>query len=234
MAAVVITGGNSPLGKELITRFLAQGLDVISIARHRKEEQNSIETASRLRVLTADLSSDKDIAKVCKIINIETDEIWAFIHAASSSETDNNDLNKLCQAFTTNVFSGWTIADACVKKMTGGGGRIVYIGSVGHKFGGKEGMVAYAASKYLLEYFPKHVKAFAKKNILVNTVRVGVMDGATQKKTGVTGTQLKKRESLIPIERKASVKEIAETVMFLCSRTNTYIHAAVVPVTGGE
>ena len=79
-------------------------------------------------------------------------QIWAFVHAASSSEPDNNDINKLCDTFTTNVFSGWIIAEACAKKMLNGG-RIVYIGSVGHKFGGKPGVVAYAASKYLLEYF---------------------------------------------------------------------------------
>ena len=33
MTAVVVTGGGSPLGKELTERFLSQGLDVISIVR---------------------------------------------------------------------------------------------------------------------------------------------------------------------------------------------------------
>ena len=108
------------------------------------------------------------------------------------------------------------------------------MGSAGHKFDGKTGVVAYAASKYLLEYFPRHVRALATENILVNTVQVGVMDGATQEKTGVSGNQLAKREALIPIGRMASVDEISETVMFLCSDSNTYIHGAVVPATGGE
>jgi NAD(P)-dependent dehydrogenase (short-subunit alcohol dehydrogenase family) len=58
--------------------------------------------------------------------------------------------------------------------------------------------------------------------------------GLPKKKTGVSGNQLAKREALIPIGRMASVDEIAETVMFLCSNSNTYIHGTVIPVTGGE
>jgi NAD(P)-dependent dehydrogenase (short-subunit alcohol dehydrogenase family) len=233
MAAVVVTGGGSPLGRKLSEKFLSQGLDVISIVRPHHSVKNSVKPVAGLRMIAADLSLAGDIDNVCEIIKTECPHVWAFVHAASSSEPDNTDVSKLCGTFTTNVFSGWIIADACATKMFNGG-RIVYIGSVGHKFGGKMGVVAYAASKYLLEYFPRHVRALAKENILVNTVQVGVMDGATQIKTGVSGDQLAKREALIPIGRMASVDEIAETVMFLCSNSNTYIHGAVVPVTGGE
>lgn len=233
MTAVIITGGGSPLGQELTTRFLSQGFNVISITRPHNGVKESVKPVSRLRVVAADLSSAEGINRVCELIKTELPEVWSFVHAASSSEPDNNDVSKLRNTFTTNVFSAWSIAEACAKKMFDGG-RIVYIGSVGHKFGGKADIVGYAASKYLLEYFPRHVRALAKENILVNTVQVGVMDGATQKKTGVTDHQLAKREALIPIGRMASVHEIAETVMFLCSNSNTYIHGAVVPVTGGE
>lgn len=233
MAAVVVTGGGSPLGRKLSKKFLSQGFDVISIVRPHHDVKKSMKPVAGLKMIAADLSLEKDINNVCEVIKTELTQIWAFVHAASSSEPDNNDVRKLCGTFTTNVFSGWIIADACATKMLNGG-RIVYIGSVGHKFGGKTGVVAYAASKYLLEYFPRHVRALARENILVNTVQVGVMDGATQKKTGVSGDQLAKREALIPIGRMASVDEIAETVMFLCSNSNSYIHGAVVPVTGGE
>jgi NAD(P)-dependent dehydrogenase (short-subunit alcohol dehydrogenase family) len=233
MAAVVVTGGGSPLGKKLSERFLSQGLEVISIVRPHLGINNSVKPVAGLRIIAADLSLAEGINNVCEIIKTELPQVWAFVHAAASSEPDNNDVSKLCDAFTTNVFSGWIIAEACATKMLNGG-RIVYIGSVGHKFGGKTGVVGYAASKYLLEYFPRHVRALAKENILVNTVQVGVMDGATQKKTGVSGNQLAKREALIPIGRMASVDEIAETVMFLCSNSNTYIHGTVIPVTGGE
>ncbi|MDC0992892.1 SDR family NAD(P)-dependent oxidoreductase [Alphaproteobacteria bacterium] len=233
MAAVVVTGGASPLGQELIQRFLLQGFDVISIVRPHHGIKETGKPTSRLRVIAADLSIADDINNVCEVIKTELPLIWSFVHAASSSESDSNNINKLCHTFTTNVFSGWVIAEACAKKMSDGG-RIVYIGSVGHKFGGKADRVGYAASKYLLEYFPRHIRALAKENILINTVQVGVMDGATQKKTGITGDQLAKRQALIPIGRMASVHEIAETVMFLCSDSNTYIHGAVVPATGGE
>ena len=60
------------------------------------------------------------------------------------------------------------------------------------------------------------------------------MDGATQIKTGVNKEQLAERAALIPIKRIATVHEIAETIMFLCSESNTYTHLAVIPTTGGE
>ena len=233
MAAVVITGGASPLGQELTQRFLSKGFDVLSIVRSYNGMRSYAKPAPKLTSIVADLSLADEINNVCNVIKNELPQVWSFVHAASSSETDSNDINKLCHTFTTNVFSGWIIAEACVEKMFDGG-RIVYIGSVGHKFGGKADRVGYAASKYLLEYFPRHIRALAKENILANTVQVGVMDGATQKKTGITGDQIAKREALIPIGRMASVHEIAETVMFLCSDSNTYIHGAVIPVTGGE
>ena len=233
MVAVVITGGASPLGQDLTQRFLGRGYDVLSIVRAQNTVKQKFKPASKLRIIEADLSLPEEIDRICEIIKKEISQVWSFIHAASASEPDTNDITKLCHTFTTNVFSGWSIAESCAKKMHNGG-RIVYIGSVGHKFGGKADRVGYAASKYLLEYFPRHFREFAKENILVNTVRVGVMDGATQIKTGVTKEQLVEREALIPIKRIAKVCEIAETVMFLCSNSNTYIHGAVVPVTGGE
>ena len=116
MTAVVVTGGGSPLGKELTERFLSQGLDVISIVRPHNISKNTLRPAIGLRVIAADLSSTEDINNVCKIIKTELPQIWAFVHAASSSEPDNNDINKLCDTFTTNVFSGWIIAEACAKK----------------------------------------------------------------------------------------------------------------------
>ena len=59
------------------------------------------------------------------------------------------------------------------------------------------------------------------------------MDGATQKNWYIRSETSRARSSY-PIGRMASVAEIAETVAFLCSKSNTYIHGAVVPVTGGE
>ena len=50
MTAVVVTGGGSPLGKELTERFLSQGLDVISIVRPHNIK-NTLRPAIGLRVI---------------------------------------------------------------------------------------------------------------------------------------------------------------------------------------
>ena len=58
------------------------------------------------------------------------------------------------------------------------GGNIVFMGSVGHKFGGKPGEFSYAASKFCLEYFPRIFRECGKNDILVNTIRLGATEHA--------------------------------------------------------
>ena len=121
MSAVVVTGGGSPLGRKLSKKFLQQGLDVISVVRPHHDAKNSVKPIAGLRMITDDLPLAGDIDNVCEIIKMEFPQVWAFVHAAPSSEPDNNDLTKLCGTFIENVFSSWIIADACATKMFNGG-----------------------------------------------------------------------------------------------------------------
>ena len=109
-------------------------------------------------------------------------------------------------------------------------GRIVNLGSIGVKFGGNEYNFPYSFSKHMLEFFPKITATWVKKNVLINTVRVGVTKTKIHKK--LPKKNLKKRVNLVPMKRMATPHEIAQFIFFLGS-DNSYISNQFI-ISGGE
>lgn len=234
MGFFVLTGASSPLGKKLTSSFLATGYKGLLIVRDLNKSiclQNSVK--DNVKIMEADLSNEHSVEEVCK--EIGNLDVNVFIHLAADASADYFHMSELQKTFSINVFSGWRIADACIEKMRiSGGGRIVFVGSVGHKFGGKTDRSGYAGSKYLLEFFPKQFRECAQHDILVNTIRIGVMVGGTNHKTGLTEQDLITRIKKIPCGRAVNHDEVVANIQFLCSTTNKSIHNTTIACTGGE
>ena len=111
-------------------------------------------------------------------------------------------------------------------------GRIVNLGSIGVKYGGSEKNSPYAISKHVLEFFPNQVQKWASKNVLVNTVRVGLTDTKIHLK--LRTKNMKKRINLVPLKRMADKSEIANFIFFLGSDRNSYISNQIIRISGGE
>ena len=88
--------------------------------------------------------------------------------------------------------------------------------------------------KYLLEYFPKSFRLCARDNVLVNTLRLGVMEGGTQHKHGVDDVAFAKRVELVPTGTHVEHGEAVKLILDLVSMDNRNIHNAVIECTGGE
>ena len=85
--------------------------------------------------------------------------------------------DNLLRAFTINVIPSFLFARTLVPAMIERGwGRIVNLSSIGVKFGGGSKTFCYSLSKHALEFFPSDHKNWASKNVLINTLRVGVTD----------------------------------------------------------
>ena len=57
-----------------------------------------------------------------------------------------------------------------------GYGRIVYASSIGTKFGGSNNSFIYSLSKFMNEFYPRPYRNLTKKNILINTLQIGLTD----------------------------------------------------------
>ena len=111
-------------------------------------------------------------------------------------------------------------------------GRILLTSSIGTKFGGGKNTFNYSISKKANEFIPRNYKDWAKNNVLINSLIIGVTDTKIHKK--ISKKNIKKRSKLIPINRLADPKEISEYVSFLLSDKNTYITGQVLSISGGE
>lgn len=232
----IITGASSPLGLALSTCLLRQNIACMLVVKDQTKLIGlSDYSSSLLEIIEGDLSSTKFISDLCRIIESSKCVVKAFIHLAAQAPLDQFNSNQLQATFTVNVFSAWQIAQTCLEKMgVSGGGRILFVGSVGHKFGGKLGRSGYAGSKFLLEFFPREFRLCAGQNILVNTLRLGVMKGGTQTRTDVDEKAFLSRVKLIPTGRPVMHSEAVRAIQFLCSEENQNIHNTVFSCTGGE
>lgn len=107
-------------------------------------------------------------------------------------------------------------------------GHIIAIASVSGQIG-RAGQVNYAASKAgLIGAVKSLAREVGKKNILVNAVSPGVIETEMTEELDFS-----KVKPLIPLQRIGSVADVAETVEFLCSERQTYIHGQVIGVNGG-
>lgn len=108
-------------------------------------------------------------------------------------------------------------------------GRIINIGSITTKFGtGRNNSIHYAQSKSTLDILSRGIsRTGSKYNILINTIKPGVVDTRVQK------NRSKKRIDLIPLKRMCKTSEISDLVLFLIIKGN-YITGETIVIAGGE
>ncbi len=232
----IITGAASPLGIALYNELLKKKIHCFLIV-HDKRKLKGLEgfDKSLYEVWESDLSCTDEVEKLCEKVLTFKYSVNAFVHLAAASNEDNFDLDAISTVFKVNVFSAWKLAQACIIKMTTAhGGRILFVGSIGHKFGGKASRAGYSGSKYLLEYFPKPFRECGSKNILINTLRLGVMRGGTQVATNINDNAFRERLALIPTGKSVSHSEAVRNILFLCSFQNESIHNTTFSCSGGE
>jgi NAD(P)-dependent dehydrogenase (short-subunit alcohol dehydrogenase family) len=229
---VLITGANSPLGRSLVKLFLDKGCNVSAVIRDSTDFHELSSLSSQIEVFIADLSVEAQLETLIDTFEKRNENLGGFIHCAARPD------GKACDVFSVNVFSGWRLAEALInssKKRPRARVSILFVGSVGHKFGGKEESWGYSSSKYLLEYFPKFLRRCAADGVTVNCLRLGVFRGNTQVRMGLTEEEILKREHLIPTKRMASVGEVARFIIStFFNKEIDYLHNSVVSFTGGE
>ncbi|MBN2591454.1 MAG: 3-oxoacyl-ACP reductase FabG [Sedimentisphaerales bacterium] len=107
-------------------------------------------------------------------------------------------------------------------------GHIIAIASVSGQIG-QAGQINYAASKAgLIGAVKSLAREIGKKNIFVNAVSPGIIDTEMTEEL-----DFNKIKHLVPLQCMGKASDVAETVEFLCSERQTYIHGQVIGVNGG-
>ena len=233
---ILILGASSEIGNEVIKKFLKKNWIVYA---HYNNNINNINEnlalyKNNLKIIKSDFYNNRQFNKFSKFI--KKIQIHSFVNLVGYIDNitfKKTSIKSLIKSVQINSIAPLIIQRDLLNKMEKNKfGRILNISSIGVKYGGGEFTFNYSYSKHALEFIPQYLKKLASKNILSNILRVGVVD--TKIHSRIKSKNMSKRVKLIPIKRKASKKEISDTIYNLASEKNSYISGEIITIAGGE
>jgi 3-oxoacyl-[acyl-carrier protein] reductase len=226
--SVLVTGGNRGIGRAIAEAFVAAG-DQVAVT-HRSGEPPEGALGVRCDVTDAD-SVDAAFAEV------EQAHGPVEVLVANAGITRDTLLLRMSEddwssVIETNLTGSYRVAKRAAKGMLRlRRGRLVFISSVVGLLG-SAGQVNYAASKAgLIGMARSLARELGSRSITANVVAPGFVE--TEMTAVLPQEQQEQYQSQIPLQRFASVEEVAAVVQWLASDAAGYVTGAVIPVDGG-
>ena len=232
---VLILGGSSDIGITLIKELLKN--DNMEIYAHCSSNERNLKKINntRIKIIKSNFIkiNDNNFKKTFdKLLHHKFSYFINLTGYISKSNFLNFKIYDQINTFKTNVILPNLILSKIVNNMIKNNfGRIVNCSSIGIKFGGGSNTYNYSLSKFASEFIPYNFKDWAKKNVLINNLRIGVTNTKLHRKIG---KNIKKRVKLIPISRAAETNEIVKYILFFLSDDNTYSTGQTISISGGE
>lgn len=237
---VLITGATSGIGRSIAIKFAKNGWNVL--CHYHSSKEKAVELKRQIEsmgvdcyLFRADFSSKKQIISLNA--KLKTFQIDSLINNAGtyivSKHFSELSIENITDTFIVNTFAPILLTAGIFMKMKEQQfGRIVNISSIAAKYGGSAFSMHYGCSKRALEGMTKTLaREGAEYNVLVNTVRPGVIDTDFHKKFPKDMT---KRIGMIPVKRMGIPKDVADMVYYLGSEINNFVTNEVITIAGGE
>ncbi len=228
---VVVTGGSSGLGAEIVRGMLAEGAVAWSIARHRTE----IAGASSL---IADLSDRAQLETLYARVETEVgDPVDLLINCAGYwpthyvEEISVEEWERTLAINLTSVFAlSRDFVSACRREKRRG--VVLNITSQAAFGGARSGHSDYAAAKSGVIAFTRSLaREAASDGIRVLALAPGLME--TPMAAGALADRRQSYLERIPLGYIAAPAEVADVAVFLCSERARYMTGTTVMVDGG-
>ena len=232
---IFITGSASGCGAAIARALNELDAELILHDLPSKEEVliEECKKYKKATYVTGDLSCEADVEAIWKKVSgidilINNAGIWptAYVREMTvDSFRKTLDINLIAPFILCRNFVNERIA-------SGKKGKIVNMVSQAAFHGSTSGHAHYAASKAgLVGFTISLAREVAPNGINVNAVAPGMM------RTPMNEQALKERENeyieRIPLRRIADVSEVADVVVFLCSKQSDYMTGTTLDVTGG-
>ncbi len=242
----VITGATDGIGRASAMLFAKEGAKVAICARKIEGVNATVEAIRKAGGdafgMAADMSSAADAEKFIEGVAKHFGRLDILVNNAGTSMrggflelTDEQYKSDL----ELKVFGAMRCARAAIPHMRKqGGGRIVNITTVGAKQPGAGSMPTTMSRAAGMVFTKSLSKEFAKDNILVNTVSVGLLkSGQHNRRAAASGADqeemYKKMGKDVPIGRVGEAEEAANVIVFLASGAASYVTGTSVNVDGG-
>jgi NAD(P)-dependent dehydrogenase (short-subunit alcohol dehydrogenase family) len=244
---MVITGGSGGLGIAIGRLAAARGFAVcVNFVRNEAAAEELVSAITGVNGTAIAVQADvSTLAGAQALFAQATDRLGppdALVNSAGivggASAITDIDEERLQRVFGANVFSVFYCCREAVRRMStargGRGGAIVNLSSAAARHGGMTNEVHYAASKGAVDSFTVALaKEVGRQGIRVNTLRPGVIRTSMHDEHG--GEQaFNAALPSIPLGRIGAPDEVAEAAVWLASDASSYVHGAVLDVSGGR
>lgn len=236
----VVTGAQGGMGKETVKRFLEEGALVVAVDLN----VDGAEESNRLLPIAADLTKEEEVANVFSSAIEKFERIDGLVNIAGIAqpatpieEVSLADWEKIMRVNATAPFLTCRTAVPYMKK--NGGGVIINIASIS-MVRPRPGLNAYIASKGAAVSFSQALAIeLAEYGIRVNVVNPGPADTNmlgqfTAKDKDVEEVKESVFKKSVPMGRLITPIDIANSLVYLCSKEAAIVTGAVLNVDGGR
>tara|TARA_B100000886_G_scaffold150234_1_gene102152 strand:- start:1364 stop:2080 length:717 start_codon:yes stop_codon:yes gene_type:complete len=234
---ILILGGSSDIGIEVIKKLVKNANVVYAHFSNNKKALKNLKS-KELKIIQSNFEkiNEKNIRDILfKKFNFKFDIIINLIGYIDNKGFGNTNLGSIIKSLKINaVIPSLIIQKSLNNMLKNNWGRILNCSSVGVKFGGGKNSYNYSLSKHCMEFIPSNFKNWAKKNVTINNLRIGVTDTKIHRKMKRGKKFIKNRIKLIPANRMASPQEIADFIINLTTKNTSFITGQTINISGGE
>lgn len=236
----VVTGAKGGMGRETVKRFLEEGAYVAAVDLNG----DGMEKSDRLLPIAANLTSEADVARIFQEVKRVFGRVDGLVNIAGIAQAATQieevslaDWEKLMSVNATSLFL--TCREAVPYMKQQGEGVIVNIASIS-MVRPRPGLNAYIASKGAAVSFSQALAIeLADYGIRVNVVNPGPADTNmlgqfTSKDADVEATKENIFKKSVPLGRLINPLDIANSLVYLCSKEASIVTGSVLNVDGGR
>ena len=238
---VIITGGDSGIGKAVAIAFAKEGADVV-ISYH-EDDEDARSTAARIEsigqqclLIPGDISKPAHCKKIVERTIKQFGKLDVVINNAGiqfpQTELSAITPDQLKKTFETNIFAMFYLVQAAEPYLQEGASIINTTSVTAYR--GSSHLLDYSATKGAIVSFTRSLSAyFAKHNVRVNGVAPGPVWTPLIPAT-FPASHVSTFGSDTPLGRAGEPVEIASSYIFLASDESSYITGQVLHPNGGE
>jgi len=246
-AVMIVTGGSGAIGAAIA--LAAAGAGYAVVVNFKSNTAAAAQVVDTIRAsggsamaVQADVAHQPDVRRLFRATIDEFGAPTVLVNNAGLigavrpiEEADETFLNSL---FAANITSAFLCAGEAARAMSrrhgGAGGSIVNITSAAARHGGMIGEAHYAASKGAIDVFTVALaKELGAAGIRVNAIRPGLIESPIHEIHGGHDAIAKLADS-VPLKRTGTAREVADVLLWLVSERASYVHGAIIDVTGGR
>ena len=244
---MLITGASRGIGAEVARQAARAGYQV-GVNYHRSREEahaliDEIRKAGGAAIaIHADVGQRDQVMRMFGELDKAYGRLDVLVNNAgvlANFRVDESNETNVSAVFRANVFSMYFCSREGVRRMStrygNRGGAIVNMSSVASRLGGLAGGAAYAASKGAIDTFTLALaKEVGPEGIRVNALRPGLIETDIHNVHGGVDRMQTLAKTVVPLGRSGTAAEVSEAVLWLASDAASYVHGAIIDVSGGR